>query len=309
MLKSRTTLILGAGASAPYGFPIGSELRDDLLRPDPTFDLKLKEMSRSPKVWADIQDTMHRCQWPSVDDFMRVYTEHTEWMKFAIAYHLNRREYLKDHQSPQHHDPWYRILLDEVLDDDPKLGDGALSIVTFNYDMSLEAYLAGTLQVRHRIDEEQANAAVAALNIQHIYGDIGPALNGNYWSREYGPFPSARHLQVAAQGISTCFEPKSRDAVAVARKLIGESKNVLFLGFGYSDENLKRLDLTSCIQPHTNVVASVFGCPKGTADRLQRTIGGVPISLRAADYDSTYSTYGNYGAAVHLTLDLFAGIP
>jgi hypothetical protein len=115
-------------------------------------------------------------------------------------------------------------------------------------------------------------------------------------------------LRAAALGISTCFEPKSRDAVAAARKLIGESQNVLFLGFGYSDENLNRLDLLTCIQPHTNVVASVFGCPTNTADRLHRTIGGVPITFRAVDYDSTYSTYGNYGAAVHLTLDLFAGI-
>ncbi|HWX81698.1 MAG TPA: hypothetical protein VNZ02_16470 [Steroidobacteraceae bacterium] len=302
MIKSRTTLILGAGASAPYGFPIGSALRDDLLKTDGIFNVKLKEASLDVKAWVEIQDLLHRYQSSSVDDFLRVYSEHADYMKIAIAFQLNRHERLKEHQNPNHSDPWYRVLLDEVLENDPKLGDGALSIVTFNYEMSLEHYLAGTLQVRHRLEEEEANEALTALNFQHIYGAIGPALNGHHWSRPYGEFPSTRHLQTAANGISTCFEPKSREAVAVARKLIAESKNLLFLGFGYSAENLKRLDLLTCVQPHTNIVASQFQCHSGF-ERLRQAIGGVPVALRAVDDDGRHGT-----VAVNLTRLLFDGL-
>jgi hypothetical protein len=145
MLKSRTTLVLGDGASAPYGFPIGSALLDDLLRSDGTFNGRLKEASPNAQDWVAVQILLHRFQPQSADDFLRKYPEHSDIMKLAIAHELNRHEYLKGHQQFRHGDPGYRVLLDDVLGNDPKLGSGLLSIVTFNYDMSLEQYLSDML--------------------------------------------------------------------------------------------------------------------------------------------------------------------
>jgi hypothetical protein len=101
MLKSRTTLILGAGASAPYDFPIGSALRDQLLLSDDEFVSWIGSTGRDAQEWLHVQDN------------------------------------------------------------DPKLGEESLSIITFNYDLSLEAYLVATLKVRHRIMQDEAIPALA----------------------------------------------------------------------------------------------------------------------------------------------------
>jgi hypothetical protein len=298
MIKSRTTLILGAGASAPYGFPIGSALRDQLLLTDQEFVTWTRNVGRDGDEWLRVQSILHDFQPESIDDFLRMYGEHADLVKMAIARQLSKFESVKAHVNVANADPWYRTLLDEVLGNDVRLGGGMLSIVTFNYDLSLEAYLVTTLMARHRITRDEAIAALSALQIQHIYGDLGPTQLTHGHGREYLPFANIADLQVAANGISTCFEPKSRDAVMKARKLIEQSSNVLFLGFAYSHENLKRLDLSTCIQPHTNIVASVFLCPGGF-DRLRGAIGGVPMTLKSVD------TTSEAGVATRLAHSLF----
>jgi hypothetical protein len=257
--------------------------------------------ARDAQAWLNVQDLLHDFQPQSIDDFLRVYPEHADLMKMAIARQLSKFESVKAHVNVSNGDPWYRVLLDEVLDNDPKLGGGSLSIVTFNYDLSLEAYLVATLKVRHRMTQDEAIAALSALQIQHIYGDLGPTQLTHGRGREYSPLSPLADLQAAGQGISTCFESKSRDAVTAARKLISESKNLLFLGFGYSAENLKRLDLIRCVQAHTNIIASVFQCP-GALRRLKEVIGDVPVELRAVNDDSHRTV------AVNLTRLLFGGI-
>lgn len=135
-----------------------------------------------------------------------------------------------------------------------------LSIVTFNYDLTLEAYFLRTLKVRHVLSDEQAIEAIKNLRIQHIYGDIGPLVAMDPTGRKYGSFVSSQALRSAAARISTCFEPQSTEAVAEAQRQIHESECVLFLGFGYTEENLRRLDLKSHLRTAARVGGSTVGC-------------------------------------------------
>lgn len=301
MIKSRTTLVLGAGASAPYGFPIGSALRDMLLMHDAEFAQWIGGTGRDGQEWSGVQNLLHDFQPESIDDFLRVYPEHADLTKMAIARQLSKFENVKAHLNVSNGDPWYRILLDEVLDNRADLGGGALSIVTFNYDLSLEAYLVATLRVRHRMSEVAAIAALSALNIQHIYGDLGPTRLTHGRGREYSPFSTMADLQTAAQGISTCFEPKSRDAVAKAQLAIKESKNIRFLGFGYSNENLKRMNLPNCIRSDANIMGSMYECT-GAAQRLDRALKPIPVATSWVNETSRQSI------AVKLMRALFSGL-
>ncbi len=280
-LKKHTTLILGAGASAPYGYPLGVELRDALLNGPHSFDQRLHDLSIDAAEWTNVQAALHDYQKPSVDEFLSAYPEHSQLMKLAIAHELNRHEDHMQHKSPSHKDPWYRVLLDEYLGDDKDFGSGLLTIVTFNYDLSLEKYLVDTSKARHRgRTDEQRQASLAHLAIQHVYGDLGPVVDIHGTGRQYGPFPNSATARSAAGSISTCFEEGSREAVANAQKQISESDVVAFLGFGYSTQNLQRLDLRSRLKKGAVVIGSNYKC--GNVQDLLRPF--LPEGMTAGGY-------------------------
>jgi hypothetical protein len=99
----------------------------------------------------------------------------------------------------------------------------------------------------------------ANLHITHFYGTIGTLATAHGKGRKYGPM-GATELAHAAASISTCYE-SGADAAAAARKLITESEEVVFLGLGYSKENLARLEFGKSLQPTARVRGSTHLCP------------------------------------------------
>jgi hypothetical protein len=197
----------------------------------------------------------------SIDEFLARYGEHSPLVKLAIAHRLNTKEEIYQHTDPQHADHWYLRLLDEFLSNDPALGGGVLTVVTFNYDLSLEEFMFETIRARHRLTDEKARETLKALAVQHIYGHLGPLQSVHGEGRSYGRFRSLDQLRDAARSISTCFEEASKVAVENAHPSISESAVVAFLGFGYSKENLGRLELKKCLREGAVVVGSMVRCP------------------------------------------------
>jgi hypothetical protein len=184
----RTTLILGAGASAPYGYPVGVGLRNALLENASGFDSVIADIGMHANDWKELQRLVQVFQRPSIDEFLAKYGERSQLVKVAIAHRLNRHESMDQHTSPQNSDCWYLRLLDEYLSNDPALGRGLLTVVTFNYDLSLEAYMFETIKVRHELTDEEARATVKALDVQHVYGHLGPLQSVHGAGRPYGPW-------------------------------------------------------------------------------------------------------------------------
>lgn len=277
MIEKRTTLILGAGASAAYGFPVASTLRFLLLENDVTgFGEMLSALGRKPEAWSEVQELLRDFQRPTIDEFLGTYSRHGPLTKIAIAHHLNRHEQLVGLTS-QNEDPWYRSLFDEHLGRDRKLGGGRLTVVTFNYDLSLEAYLLRTLKVRFDMSDDQAVEALRNLDIQHIYGDIGPLVQMDPAGRKYGKFESAQILAAAAERISTCMDLKSTAAVAEAQRQIRESECLVFLGFGYAEENLNQLDLKAHLRSDARVAGSTMGVEDFAARMRPHLHPGMPF--------------------------------
>jgi hypothetical protein len=92
MIRKRTTLILGAGASAPYGFPLGTELRNRLLDGTNNLKPKLNELGIPFEDWEVVRHALERGQFDSIDEFLAKYDKHAELVKLAVAYWINFAE-------------------------------------------------------------------------------------------------------------------------------------------------------------------------------------------------------------------------
>ena len=164
MLKQKVTLVLGAGASKPYGFPLGRDLKNDIVHELTNWsDNTLKDVhlvSRINKLtgysFEDIRKfgvELRGSDQSSVDAFLfgRPNPVFIEIGKLAIAKYIIQSEH-KDRlptdppQTELDKQKWYGYLLNNFIPtlDDIKLSK--LSIITFNYDRSLEYYLYYTLQ-------------------------------------------------------------------------------------------------------------------------------------------------------------------
>ncbi len=116
------------------------------------------------------------------------------------------------------------------------------SIVTFNYDMSLEEYLYRVFGARYESDPK---ALVDHLKITHVHGHLGKLSwedpGGRVYGSERGLGPNApkRVKQAAAQIKIVCEAIPGHDReFSIAHDLLRESKIVCFLGFGYHANNI-----------------------------------------------------------------------
>jgi hypothetical protein len=271
MFTEKTVLILGAGASAPYGFPSGEGLVADVVNglrnPSGLFDCVrqcyLRELSQ------DFADRLVGAT--SVDAFLEK-KENEEFLdlgKFCIAAALlpkeNERQMFEEYGRN-----WYRQLFDRLVEDCPfeGLGENKLSIITFNYDRSLEHYLITALYKRHRgRSMVECRDALSAIKIMHVYGKLGrlpweeedktvdapylrkPVPFGEQAPREtqldtlYAQKPllvvAAGNIQIISEGID------ETDRLREAVRLLMESSRVFILGFGFHPANLRRLRLES----------------------------------------------------------------
>ena len=94
---------------------------------------------------------------------------------------------------------WYQALLNEIVTNGPDFPDAILSVITFNYDRSLELYLCRSFMSAFRLEEEAAWKMVARIKIVHVYGDLGPV-------RGVVPYGESDAIARAAQTIKCSFD-------------------------------------------------------------------------------------------------------
>ncbi|MBO9185597.1 hypothetical protein ACQZ4Y_09315 [Rhizobium sp. L80/93] len=217
MFRNNTTFIIGAGASAEFGLPVGSGLAklikkrafcaDDggrLLRPVDKFLFELlvdhvgrKDLEAAIYPLSTIEQGLHTAV--SIDAFIDRFKEDSEIAKLGkllIAIEIadaERKSLMHPSQieldfgTPHFKsadDTWIgsfvRILLDGVSDRS-KIGNN-ITIICFNYDRCIEYYLVNAIANAYDIDTDEAEDIVSGMNIIHPYGTLGDlpwAANGN----------------------------------------------------------------------------------------------------------------------------------
>jgi hypothetical protein len=244
-MKHQTVLVLGAGASRPFGFPTGGELRGQLLHDlgEPmSHDLgnALVSCGFQPKDVQSFRNCFLQSQMLSIDAFLQRWPEFEIVGKNAIAAQILRFEAATKEALWIQPDWYQRLLL--AIAEDKDLYAHRLAIVSFNYDRSLEYYLVSSLPATCHITREQAMERVRRLDIVHFYGDLGPLkeVTGE-GMRTYGVFDD-HAIRPAAESIHVIGRSdKAKAAIEKACVLCLEAEVVCFIGFGFLQENLQAL--------------------------------------------------------------------
>ena len=236
----------------PYGFPSGRELRDKIiagLRKEVSqlFQLLAAAGYEAQQI-SSFRDALLKSGRPSVDVFLEHRPEFKSVGKVAIAASLIPYEdETKLWGGP---DNWYEHLWDRLgptLMDD--VAQSQLSIITFNYDRSLEHYLFTALRNAYNISADDAARYLReVIRIVHVHGKLGelPFVDG-VSTRSYQPADPASLKDAAvaaAKTIKIVHEGAHTDPEFVqARQLVAQAEVVCFLGFGYLKANVERLEI------------------------------------------------------------------
>lgn len=267
MIYTPTTLVLGAGASMPYGFPSGRKLIELIITMNLSERNKFVQLGINSELLIEFQKDLMQADSLSIDEFLE--TRHEDYLeigKSCIAYLLIQKEYSdtlfrrwKGPEDEDHAEKWYYYLMDELttfVDDNgatksitlDQFSDNKLSVVTFNYDRSLEHYFFTTLSKRFNAPKADVANVVQKIPIIHIHGQIG-FLN---WQsrlkgapvRSYNRKLDKQTLKTAADCIQILFEADDEDSTfSRAQGVMNDAERVYFLGFGYHPENMRRMKM------------------------------------------------------------------
>jgi len=165
---------------------------------------------------------------------------------------------------------WYRFLLDALIRDcrEPEhiIKNKGLTIVTFNYELSLEFYfyeILKNIEFFNKEGKDYSSEFLSKLNIIHVYGQLGYyAWNRDFCEQLYGKEifemmterkvdsyadSCANNACVYSQSIQVVGaekwqEHKEKNHIKEVMKAIKEAKNVFILGFGFYPENMNLLE-------------------------------------------------------------------
>lgn len=256
MITNDTVLILGAGASNPFGFPTGRELLKkvcSILRGgNGEFDI-LKNHGYDEDYIREFGDTLAKSGQTSVDAFLQHGNQFIDVGREAIAAALLPHEQtvmLFDVPRNKGIPNWYELLFSELNTSFEEFDKNKLSIVTFNYDRSIEHYLFTAFKNTHHKSDEECAQKMETINIVHLYGKFGdlPWQNTGFSTVPYQADSDQKYygLMVKRGGeniriIHEFTDVKNDPSFQEAHKLLTTAKRMYFLGFGYDQVNLNRL--------------------------------------------------------------------
>jgi hypothetical protein len=245
MITRPTVLVLGAGASAPYGFPTGAALKDKVLEVLDRPPFSLLPPGRSKDELSEFARVLRESGAESVDWPLERRPEFLEYGKDAMA--LKILECEKDGafaSSVKNEDHWCQYLWTTMETRRGLLSANKLSTVTFNYDRSFERFLVYRLMNLYKLSEKDAVAESSQIEVVHVHGSVG--------DREFVDVPynllqiRQDDVRMARERIKVVSDGNAANPTAEyrrARELIDRAEAVGFLGFGFHKNNVERLAL------------------------------------------------------------------
>lgn len=212
MIVEPTVLVLGAGASVDYGFPTGRELLLEICTDGRRGKLRTflhKQMGYSEAEIDEFTTALMLSGAPSVDLFLEHRREFEQIGKAAIAAALIPLEESAN-LFPAPNRRWYETLFGLMAEDGP-FQDNLLSILTFNYDRSLEAYLFKALTNLYRMEENNAETIISR-HVIHLHGSLGETLLPSNRDRGYAPECLPEWVKSAANRIKIVHEAEPKSA-------------------------------------------------------------------------------------------------
>lgn len=246
MIKRKTLVVLGAGASAEVDLPTGAglvaeiapllDIRFDSNRQkngDVTIMEAIRLWTRGIKKETNVNPTLHAAwrirdampQAMSIDNYIDAHSGNDRIEicgKLAIVrsilnaergsrLYVNRRRDQRTIDFRKSQETWFNRLFQIITEscDVEGLSDrlSTLVFVVFNYDRCLEHFLYHSLQNYYGIDASAAAQFVSQIEIYHPYGQVGTLpWQSSIDSIEFGDEPSPNQLLSISSQIRTFTE-------------------------------------------------------------------------------------------------------
>jgi len=291
MINHETVLILGAGASIPFGFPSGRELKNQAIELSRR-DIKHEDFSSllkaglTEKNIREFGEALNSSGVQSVDRFLEYRQEFIETGKAIIALILIKceNESLLFNTSPNQH--WYEYLYSKLAISLDEFASNKLRIITFNYDRSLEFFLTKALANTHGIELEEAHTTLLNIPIIHVHGQLGKLVFGDSMelARQYKSVVNSTTMLscLREDGIKIIHEadPATREFTS-ARTLLIQAERIICLGFGYDRTNLYRLGMLNLTSDESNhrirnvmIIGSSYGLTHNECNNHSKMLNG-----------------------------------
>lgn len=293
MITQETLFVLGAGASKPYGFPTGKELRAYVCQdfPNQFSDVLSKDRnihSKVDRLVADAQDLAKKFKSsniPSIDQFLALSPRYSSIGKQAIIMNILRCEHnsafgLGLNEESQSQD-WYSLLYARMTEglsspaDYEKFGQNKISFITFNYDRSLEHFLYTSLL--NSFGESDKLREIAS-NVRdyipfpfiHIYGQVDqPVWLGGV---DYAPDLDYPRIEQFEGNIKLIGERTKEQKEEISRLFL-KAERIFFLGFGYAPENMEAMGFPLTFRKRKSVYGTAKAFTKKEREFTTDTLG------------------------------------
>jgi alkyl hydroperoxide reductase subunit AhpC len=283
MITEKTVFILGAGASCPYGFPSGAQLRKEICFdfPDKYSRFLINVNSHDNlrvEGFRNFVEKFFKSSTKSIDLFLARNPNFAELGKYVIAFEMLNAEvnsHFNEQSKNDGKEDWLFYLFDRMTDtikdktQIKKFSENNISFITFNYDRSLEHFFFTSLRNSFDVPEYEVLNILRQLKIIHVYGSLAPLdwQDGKH-GIQYGQKASECVLQNISQNLRTIYEEKQNPELNEVKSLIVGANKVFFLGFGYAEENMNILGLPQIIPLNSIVYGTGYGLEKKEIEKI-----------------------------------------
>jgi hypothetical protein len=299
MEERKQVLIIGAGASKPYGFPLGEELFNNVRSNYPKISQRyISEALGSPNYEGNMifknakafAEGLNDISGISLDKYINLNkAKKIEGVKAIAIEILNCEQRAKYPGDSAIQGDWLKYLFSKMIngldtfDQIKRKFNSGLGIITFNYDRMIENYLFCNLfniLKSTGIHEREVAEIILTIPIIHVYGKTGYL----GWEKEEGSsdiryfgktdkllFDDVNKISHMIQLIYD--ERKNNDQISLAKRLIKEADRVLFLGFGYDELNLSILGFP---QDHEakRIIGTAYRSTENEREHIRQLISG-----------------------------------
>ena len=286
MIKNNTVFIIGAGATKPYGYPTGLELRKYLCQDykSISYDIKNTDSSILQEKINYFSDSFYNSLIPSIDQYLSLCKDDNviqEIGKIGILYYILRSEKLSSYAEGmvdyETHD-WltylYRRMVSEfkTSSDYINFKDNNVSFIIFNYDRMVEFVLSNSFYYSFNTDRVKNFDLLGdefyklfPFKFVHVYGKIASLqyekpLDSNYYDFKKIDNNDFAVLTRLKDNIRTIYDDDRvvKEDIKIAKGIIKKADRIFILGFGYANENLSILDLPNLLNSNQRVYGTAY---------------------------------------------------
>jgi hypothetical protein len=157
--------------------------------------------------------------------------------------------------------------------------------VVFNYDRSLEHFLARAIENYYKTSREQAQNLVANCRFFHPYGQVGklPWQKGTLPPVKYGSGEKYNLFEISKSILTFTEQIDDKESLDDLKKCICDANQLVFLGFAFHPSNMELIKPIRT-RDTSRVIATAFGISDSDCDVIRKELKDICFVDNEAKY-------------------------